>query len=161
MKKKNRIFASIFFALIFIIGLASYGFSISFEEFENGAQIYEYKSNFSCDFFKWYENYLKEFEIPRKIPFQNENLQIYLEGDFFGEIIIKEGHLNKFNCEKIEKPTYKIYIEESSTFSDLIENFQTEMLKEKLNEEKIRVEGVGIMKKIKWFFSKIAIKWFT
>lgn len=160
MVNQYKKFVNVTTILIFIFVLSSYGLGMTFEESGNEAQAYKYLGNISCNFLKKQENYLKEFEIPKKIPFQNENLQIYLEEDFFGEIIIKEGHLNKFNCEKIEKPTYKIYIEESSTFSDLIENFQTETLKEKLHEEKIRVEGVGIMKKIKWFFSKIAIKWF-
>jgi hypothetical protein len=102
-------------------------------------------------------------EIPEKIPFKNEVLNVYLAGEAFGNLEIKERIILDIGCEESETPSYKIYIKDYSIFTQFEQGFDLDKLNSMLGDE-IIIKGVGFGKKAKLFFLKIGLKiagWFV
>lgn len=119
-----------------------------------------YIDSIGCQAFKIGSKNIIGQEIPNKIPYKNEIFNLYISKDFFASIKIYDGKISAFECDESLKQTYNIYIEEYSDLLDFANGFNIDTLNKKIKNEEIVVEGVGFFKKIKWFFSKIALRWF-
>jgi len=101
-------------------------------------------------------------EIPEKVPFKNEILNVYLAEESFGYLEINESIISDIGCEENENPSYEIYIKDYSVFTQFEKGFDLDKLNSMLGDE-IIIKGVGIGKKFKLFFVKIGLKvasWF-
>jgi len=98
--------------------------------------------------------------IPSKVPYKNEIFNIYIDSDILGSIIISDGVIINVTCEESAERTYDVLITDYSILLDFIGGFDTDILNEKIKDKDIVVKGVNVWKKLKWWFSKLALRLF-
>jgi hypothetical protein len=101
-------------------------------------------------------------EIPEKVPFKNEILNVYLAEESFGFLKINESIVSDIGCGENENPTYEIYIKDYSVFTKFEQGFDIDKLDSMLGDE-IIIKGIGFGKKFNLFFIKAGLKitsWF-
>ncbi len=113
-----------------------------------------------CSMVKEYSNQIIGQEIPKQVPYKNEILNFYISNQSFGNVQIVDGTIVSFECEMDENPTYDIFIKDYSVFLSFSSGFNIDSLIQEIENKNIEVYGKKLGKKIKWFFSKIALKWF-
>ena len=116
--------------------------------------------NITCQEIKPFTAGVIGTEIPSKLPYKNEKFDLYVNNNFMGKIVIQNGNVTDFSCSNQQDRTYDIYVRDFSVLLSFSNGFDVNTFKQKLNSGEIVVKGVGFGKKIKWFFSKLALKWF-
>lgn len=93
--------------------------------------------------------------LPDKAPFSDEIINIYIENETFGNIVLENKTLKSFSCIENQSATYKIYIKNTSVINDFMnsDDFMG-TYKNKTSSGEIEVKGVGLGKKIKLGFVK-------
>jgi hypothetical protein len=143
MKKKVFIFALVFFTLLTFVSAIEIPLN-----------------QIGCSTFELGKSTIIDKEIPEEIPYTDEIFNVYLEEEIFGYLEISEGKVKDIGCVENENYTYEVKIESVSTIKDLaMGEDKLSIFKEKISEREIEVKGKGIGKKMKWFFTKIALKW--
>lgn len=135
---------------------AQYGIN----ESELNSLVQQYVDQFGCSSLELYKDQIIGSKIPDKVPYKNEIINLYVANESFGNLVIEEGIVTNFSCEESAENTYNIYIKDYSVLMDFAQGVDVDKILEKINSGDIIVKGVGFGKKIKWFFSKLALKWF-
>ena len=130
-------------------------FSFLFVSFANAIDISD------CSSLEQYKSEILGQQIPDKVPFANEIINIYVGEQILGNIQIEEKKIKDFACAENEDATYKVEIIDYVVLNDFTsaDNF-LEVYQEKTKSGEIEVKGIGFGKKIKLGFVKIALKFF-
>ena len=173
--KKDILILSIVFS-IFLLNFAS-AYNIDAGDLKYGEDIdsslvdaYLEKNTFSNSFLC---ELLKETQsskiigqqIPDKVPFKNEIINVYIGGEIFGYVLLNNSYVDEFNCSKNLKPTYDIFIKDYNVIGEFQEsNDVITLLQEKIKSEEIEIKGYGLVKKVKLSIMKVGLKvvsWFV
>ncbi|MDP3965933.1 MAG: hypothetical protein Q8Q04_00175 [archaeon] len=121
---------------------------------------FEYNgTNVTCEDLGEIENQILGAEVPSILPYKNEIFNVYFKNESLGNLHIEEGVITDFSCGKNENATYELKINNESLFENPDSNYSTiDFLNQKLDNKEIEVNGITFGKKIKWFFTTIAIK---
>lgn len=100
-------------------------------------------------------------ELPDKLPFSNEILQLNIDGNFIGSIIIADNYIRSYSCQE-EKITYNISITENfiSEISELGDSDISEMIhfyKSSKSSGDLKINAIGFTKKVKLLFLNTAV----
>ncbi|MDA3837102.1 MAG: hypothetical protein PF542_05765 [Nanoarchaeota archaeon] len=115
----------------------------------------------SCSVLELGKSQVIGYEIPSQVPYKNEIFNLYISEEIFGSIIIKKGILTDFSCEINNNQTYDVYIKNYEVFARFTgEGDIVEILNTAIANKDIEIKGKGMGKKLKWFFSRIGLKWF-
>ncbi len=124
--------------------------------------IASYENKITCGDISNMKETIMKLKIPSSIPYENEILNIYLENEIFSSIEIKERKIINLSCLENSNPTYNIKIKAYSTIQEIIQaedSFST--IKTKIENREIEIQGIGVLNKIKIYFTKLLLKWFT
>lgn len=123
------------------------------------------------DMFPMIENVVRPF-VGKEIPspfgslYGNEIVNVYLIDETpIGYAITSDGVFTDFGQGEAEEPTINVYIENGNTIQSIIEaENPLDKFYELKSEGKIKIEPVGVTKKLKWFAASMIgkiISWFT
>jgi hypothetical protein len=103
-------------------------------------------------------------QIPDKVPFKNEIINVYIEEEIFGYVILNNSYVDEFDCSENNESTYDILIEDYNTIGDF-ENSEDpiNLMQEKLDSGEIEIISHGFVKKVKLGLMKLGLKvagWF-
>ncbi len=95
-------------------------------------------------------------EIPDKLPFSNEILQLNIEENFIGNVIIVDNYIRNYSCKE-EKSTYNISVTENfiSKISELDDSDISKVIhfyKSSKSSGDLKISANGFTKKVKLFF---------
>jgi uncharacterized protein YpmS len=130
------------------------------DEAQLNSLVEQYLDEFGCSSLESYKEQIIGAQIPDKVPYKNEIINLNISNQSFGSITIEEGIISNFSCDSSEDNTYEVSVKDYSIVLEFMEGFEMEDFLDKLESEEITVKGVGLGKRIKWFFSKLAMKWF-
>lgn len=155
------------FLFIVCIGLVSAGFSSDVSGSITGNVILGGK-NVTCEGVRnVFEENHTSYVIPEKVPFSNDVFAVYVNQEFFGLFDLVNKKITKVSCNLDEEVSYNIYITtdllNSLSSGDLGEDV-VGFYNEKKNSGELKIEGVGIGKKIKLSFINFGLKifgWFN
>ena len=119
------------------------------------------EKSLNCSQIELYKEKIINYKIPDKMPYKDEIFNIYLEKKEFVSISIEKGTIVNFSCEMNENFTYNIMVDNYQTINDFTNNLSIELLNQKISDKNIEIKGKSVGKKLKWFFSKFALKWFS
>jgi uncharacterized membrane protein len=118
-----------------------------------------------CDYLNTNYKDLEGQELPSFIPYKNEIFNIYTNDDLeIGYLEIKDGTIQKFECNMHDKPTYKVFIQGLETF-EKIESSDDPIgtLNTMISNKEIKIEGQTMFKSMKKTLSNLLLKiasWF-
>lgn len=98
-------------------------------------------------------------ELPDKVPFKNEIMNVYIGEEVYGSLEISKGIVIDFSCLENENPTYGVYVNSQETVNyiatseDILEAYE-----EKSASGELAIKGFGFGKKIKLAFVKLFFK---
>lgn len=99
--------------------------------------------------------------IPEEAPFSDEIINVYISEEIYGNIVLEEKVIADFSCLESEKPTYRFLIKDLESFKKFVESEDfLSSYKEMQKSDEIKVEAVGLGRKIKLTFIKFALKFF-
>ncbi len=105
--------------------------------------------------------------VPNSLPYKNEITNVYtLDREVVGMIVIKDGKIESTSCNSTtENATYNLFIKDQQTIEDILSSEKpVDVLNEKIKSQDIILEGTKTSKKIKGFFTRLAIRltsWFS
>jgi hypothetical protein len=115
-----------------------------------------------CSTLLLFENEIIGQEIPDKIPFSNEIINIYIAEENYGYIQIKDKQIVDLDCSENEEATYDFFIKNKEVINDIaLSENKTSTFLEKFNDKDIELKGKTFSRKVKAFFVRIGIKWFA
>lgn len=118
--------------------------------------------SFGCPGLLQYGPEIIGIQIPSQVPYKNEIINVYIKNEIFGNIIVEEKIVTNISCSENQEKTYDVYIKDYQTIFDIIENEDNiSTLKSKLENKEIQIKRANMGKKLKWFFSKLALNWFN
>lgn len=102
-----------------------------------------------------------DFELPEKVPFSSEVINIYLGEESVGYLVLKDKKLESHGCGENEKPTYRIMIRDEQVIEDLMgaDDVINEYNKQR-GDGGLKVEGVGFWRNMKMFFINLFSRFF-
>ena len=148
------------------IGMIAEGFGD--EDFSiNEESLDFYLGLLSCSLIKPIINSeISNFEIPEKIPFQNEVFNIYFDNNFLISLNLVDGKFGNITCEESEDVTYDIYIKKELILIIIEEKDNINPLDfyhENRKNGNFDIKPIGFKNKIKFGFINFGLKiasWF-
>ena len=115
-------------------------------------------TDFSCKNIEKQKDLAIGQTLPDKAPFTDEIINIYLENETYGNLVIENKTIKDFSCVKNENATYEIFINSSSVIQDFLKSDDLlSTYKEKSDSGEIEIKGIGLGKKFKLFFVKFLL----
>jgi len=114
--------------------------------------------NFNCQTLESQKSLAIGQKIPDKAPFTDEIINLYLENQTYGNLILVNKTISDFSCSENENATYKVYVKNTSVIQKFMEsNDSLQTYKNETSSGNIEIKGVGLGRQIKLFFAKIAL----
>jgi hypothetical protein len=116
-------------------------------------------TDFSCQNIVQYKDEAIGKPLPEKAPFTDEIINIYLSEETYGNLEIENKTIKDFLCNENENATYQIFVQNEKVVEDFLNSEDIlETYQNKTDSGEIEIKGIGLGKKIKLFFVKIALK---
>lgn len=104
-------------------------------------------------------------QIPDKIPFKNEIINIYISEEIFGYVVLNNSYVDEFNCSVNLDQTYDVFIKDYNIIGEIQESKDpVNLLNEKIKSGDVEIKGYGFVKKVKLGIVKLGLKvasWFV
>jgi hypothetical protein len=115
----------------------------------------------NCNVLEYQKSLIIGKTLPEKVPFTDEIVNIYIENETFGNIVLENKTIKDFSCKENQYATYKVHINNLSSLNDFMNSKDfIGTYKNKTKSGEIDINGVGLGKKIKLSFVNLFLKFY-
>ncbi len=105
------------------------------------------------------ENITLNYNLPKKVPIEDERIVIKMDESVLGELVIEDKIVKRFIKNKDDNATYYVQIENEDVIKEILaSNESIRSFIEMIEKGRIKIEGVGWWNKFKaWLFTKLMV----
>ncbi len=105
------------------------------------------------------ENMTLNYDLPKKVPIEDERIAIKMDREVLGELVIENKIVKRFIKNKDDNATYYIQIENEDVIREILASDEgIKLIIKMMKDGRIKIEGVGLWNKFKaWLFTKLIL----